>query len=318
MAQEIPYIQTHAYDRAFEDDITMLIVNLWPAVTARKGHKGRQVCVKAFTQYMANKDYENGSSLVKARVKACLKYAISDDDIARIELSGVMGLLENTVPTAFWMLSSVFSIPSLLANIRLELSQILQTTEMTDGTTCRTLDVTMMKEKCPLMVSTFQETLRLHSCGGSTREVLQDTTLKSEYELKEGSIIQIPSRVIHDDPAVWGPTVAEFDPRRFLKRGNKDPGEYKAHPGAFRGFGGGTSLCPGRHFASTEVMCVVAMFAMSCDLEPVRGQWHLPPPKSPNIAAAVSFPAADIEVYMRRRKGFEEGSWAFHLAEPQI
>ena len=296
----------------------MLLVNFWPAVTARKGHKGRQVCVEAFKQYLANKDYENGSGLIKARVGACLNYAVSDDDIARFEVSGVMGLLENTVPTAFWMLTHVFSIPSLLANIRLELKEILQTTEKVDGTVCRTLDVTAMKEKCPLLVSTFQETLRHHACGASTREVLRDTTLKSEYTLKEGSIIQIPSSVIHEDPAVWGPTVAEFDPRRFLKRDNKDPGEYKAHPGAFRAFGGGTTLCPGRHFASNEVMCIVAIFAMGCDLEPVGGEWRLPPPKTPNLATAISFPAVDIEVFMKPREGFEDGSWAFHLAEPKL
>ena len=296
----------------------MLLLNFWPAVTARKGHKGRQICVEAFKQYLADKGYENGSSLIKARVGACHNYAISDDDIARFEVSGVMGLVENTVPTAFWMLTRVFSIPSLLANIRQELEEILQTTEKADGTTWRTLDVAAMKEKCPLLAATFQETLRHHSCGASTREVLRDTTLKSEYTVKEGSIIQMPSRLIHDDPAVWGPTVADFDPRRFMKRGNKDPSEYKAHPGAFRAFGGGTTLCPGRHFALTEVMCVVAMFAMGSDLEPVHGNWHLPPPRTPNLAAAVAFPAADIEVFMRPRKGFEDGSWAFHLAEPKL
>ena len=293
----------------------MLLINVWPALTARKGHKGREVCVEAFKQYVANKDYENGSSLIKARVAACLKYAISDEDIARFEVSGVMGLVENTVPTAFWMLSRVFSIPSLLANIRLELEQVLQTTEKANGTTGRTLDVEAMKEKCPLLASTFQETLRHYSCGATTREVIQATTLKSEYALQEGSIIQIPTRVIHDDPGIWGPTVADFDPRRFLKRDGKDPSEYKAHPGAFRSFGGGTSLCPGRHFASNEVMCVVAIFAMGYDLEPVGGEWRLPPPKDPNLAASVSFPAADIEVYMRPRKGFEDGSWALHLPE---
>ena len=295
----------------------MVLINILPAVTARKGYRGRAVCFEAFKQYFANKDHEKGSSLVKARFKACHKYAISVDDIAHFEVGGILAILENTMPAAFWMLYYVFSNPSILADLRLELSQTLQTTENAMGTTQRALDVTSIKESCPLLGSIFQETLRHRSCGVSTREVLQDTLLNDEYVLREGSIIQMPSRVIHADPAIWGPTVEEFDPRRFLKRNAKDSRDYKPPPAAFRAFGGGTTLCPGRHFARTEVLAVVAMFVMRYDLIPVCGEWRTPPPKDGNIAAAVMFPGADIEVEVKPRKGFEDGSWAFQLADVQ-
>lgn len=165
--------------RAFENDLTMVLINILPAVTARKGYRGRAVCFEAFKQYFANKDHEKGSSLVKARVEACYKYAISV----------ILAILENTMPAAFWMLYYVFSSPSILVDLRLELSQTLQTTENAMGTTRRALDVTSMKENCPLLGSISQETLRHRSRGVSTREVLQDTLLNDEYVLREGSII---------------------------------------------------------------------------------------------------------------------------------
>ncbi len=305
--------KTHA-TRAMEHGLTMLALNFLPAVIAPAAHKGRSVCIEAFKQYFANKGHENSSTLVKSRVEACVKYGISVDDTARLEVGGILAVLDNTVPAAFWMLSYVFSSSSILADLRLEVENILQTDESMH-TVVRTLDATAINSKCPLLHSVFQETLRYRSCGASTREVMEDTLLNDRYVLKEGSIIQMPGQVVHDDPAIWGPTVKDFDPRRFLKRSAKDPQEYKAQPAAFRGWGGGTTLCPGRHFASMEVMCCVAMFAMRYDLEPVCGEWRIPAPTKPNIVASMLSPSGDIEVVVRPRKGFEHGSWAFTLGE---
>ena len=300
-----------------EDDLTMLAVDRLPGVMAPRGHKGRSVCIEAFKQYFANKDHETGSALIKGRVKACVKYAISVDDTARLELVALIALLDNTMPAAFWMLFYVFSNPSILHDLRLELEKILQETEKSMDTVLRTLDAAAIKERCPILHSVLQETLRHRLCGTSNREVMEDTLLNDQYALKEGSIITMPGRVVHDDPAIWGPTVNNFDPRRFLKRSTKDPQEYKAPSAAFRGFGGGTTLCPGRHFASSEIMCLVAMFVMRYDLDPVGGQWRMPPPKKPTIVSSIQFPGDDIEVDVRPRKGFEHGAWAFTLGEEQ-
>ena len=259
------------FTRSFENDLTMILVNILPSITARKAHKGRTVCFKAFKQYFESGHHENGSCLVQARYGTSYKYGISVDDIAHFEVASILAILDNTMPAAFWMLFYVFSSPSILVDLRLELEEILQTTSNSTNATRRILDVTKMKGKCPLLVSAFQETLRHRSCGVSTREVLQDTWLNGNYVLKKGSIIQMPSSVIHKDSLIWGPTVEEFDPRRFMKSTSKNAGDQRAPPAAFRAFGGGTTLCPGRHFAGMEVMCVVAMFVMRYDVEPVCG-----------------------------------------------
>ena len=289
----------------------MVLVDILPAVTAHKGHKGRALCFKALRRYFANGCHEQGSALVKARFQSCHKHGISLDDTAHFEVANLLAILENTTPTAFWMLYHVVSNPSTIVDLRQELTKILRTSQTSTGVVSRNLDVMAMRDNCPLLNSLFQETLRHHSCGVSTRVVLEDTILNDEYHLKKGSIIQIPSRVLHTDPNLWSPTAEDFDPHRFLEHSGKDTTELKSRQIAFRAFGGGAHLCPGRHFARTEVMCLVAMFVMRYEIEPVSRQWEMPIPKASNIAAAVMVPEHDVEVEIRLRKGHEDGLWGF-------
>ncbi|KAM7210403.1 hypothetical protein V8F06_014220 [Rhypophila decipiens] len=113
--------------------------------------------------------------------------------------------------------------------------------------------------------SSYQETLRHRSMGTSVREVMQDTMLDGRWLLKKGAMLQMPSRIIHQDSGLWGSDVADYNPRRFL------PEERKNRPSniCFRAFGGGETLCPGRHFATNEALAVVALFVVRFDMVPV-------------------------------------------------
>ena len=141
--------------------------------------------------------------------------------------------------------------------------------------------------------------------------MLKDTVLADRFLLKKGAIIQIPSLVVHADSTIWGPTVTHFDIRRFDKQPSKDV----QHPAAFRAFGGGTTLCPGRHFASIQIMSLVAMFVVRYDMSPVSGDWCMPPSDASNLAAAVMCPGRDVDVDITPRKGYEDGLWAFQLTD---
>lgn len=159
--------------------------------------------------------------------------------------------------------------------------------------------------------------LRHRSVGSSTRQVLSDTWLQDRYLLKRGAIVQIPSLVIHSDPSVWGPSVQDFDPRRFLKR-DLASDRTKQHPGAFRAFGGGTTLCPGRHFASAEILAVAAIFALRYDLTPVAGAWNPTPDTRTTMIMAIANPPPDMEVDVMPRKGYECDRWEFCLTDSDL
>lgn len=290
------------------------MINFLPSLTATQGCKARTVVSNAFRKYFEEMSHRTGSDVTKARYRTCEKYGIAVGDISGFEVGGLLAILVNTIPTAFWMIYYIFSDPTILEDLRVEIGAIIDTSiNNADEPVQRTMDLTSIKGDCPLLSSVFQETLRCRSIGSSTREVLNDTILADRYLLKKGAVIQIPSLVVHADSTIWGPTVAKFDARRFIQPEGKDAGAHKQHAGASRAFGGGTTLCPGRHFASTEIMCVVAMFVVRYDLTPVSGGWLTPGWTAKNLASAVMCPSRDVEVDVTARKGYEGGSWAFRL-----
>ena len=53
--------------------------------------------------------------------------------------------------------------------------------------------------------------------GTSVRQVMEDTVLEDNWLLKKDCMIQMPSRVIRKDNAIWGSDGDEFNSRRFMK-----------------------------------------------------------------------------------------------------
>ena len=133
--------------------------------------------------------------------------------------------------------------------------------------------------------------------------------------------MQIPSTMVHDDAHIWGSDVREFNPRRFeksisgtvMENGCAGAGkkEKSVHPSAFRGFGGGSSLCPGRHFAQLEILGFTAMLALGFEIGPVKGDRLVLPRPEERLPVSVYRPKKDMMVNIRKRKGLEDVKWAF-------
>ena len=291
------------------------LIGFLPSVTAPQGLAGRGKLVKAFEHYLNTNGHEQASVLMKNRYEASAKNGVPVTDIARFEVGGSVAILVNTAPTVFWMLLLVYSHPGLVNDLRKEISQMM-TEQTRNGNIVRSLDITGLKTSCPLLTSTFQEVLRYRSMGTSVRQVMQDTLLDDHWLLKKDCMIQMPSRVIHKDRAIWGSDVDDFNPRRFMKdEPQRTPGGKRPNATAFRAFGGGTTLCPGRHFATNEILAVVTMCVMRYDMRPVKGEWALPDTRNTNVTAVIMEPDTDVEVEVSPRKGFEDGLWAFELRD---
>ena len=290
-----------------------ILVGIMPSVMARKGIAGRARVAKAFERYFRAEGHKQASMLMQMRYETSFRNGITIEDISRYEIGGAIALLVNTAPAAFWMLLLIYAHPGLLEEIREEVGLTMTRTSDSSGTT-RHIDITSLKSTCPLLTSTFQEVLRYRSMGTSVRQVMEDTLLEGQWLLKKDSMIQMPSRVMHSDSSLWGTDVNEFNPRRFMKNSGQGTKSGKARPAAaFRAFGGGSTLCPGRHFATNEVLAVVTMFVMRYDMVPQSGEWTLPTVQKTNVAAVVMEPDTDIEVLVSRRSGYEEDNWSFGL-----
>lgn len=256
-----------------------------------------------------------GSILAKNRYEVARKHKIPLEDIAKYEVGGAMAILVNTAPASFWTLFFIYSTPGLLDSIRIEIDAVTTSTNDDQGLT-RFVDIKSLKERCPLLVSTFQETLRYCSIGTSVRQVMEDTVLDGQWLLKKDSMVQMPNRIIHKDPSIWGTDVDEFNPRRFMK--DVEPAKKRPAAAAFRAFGGGTTLCPGRHFAMNEVLAVTSVFVLRYDLAPIAGSWSMPSSINSNISASLMEPDTEIEVEVSLRKGFEEGRFVCGLKDSDV
>lgn len=264
-----------------------------PHYTAKKYMEARELLVRAFERYYEERGHDDllSSAYVRERYRIYSESGIPLKDIARIEVATSIAVVSNAMPATFWLVFHIFSNPLVLEDCRRELSDCIHEKGNTS-----IIDIAHVRTRCPILFSTFQETFRLHGTSVSTRLVTEDCHLDG-YLLKKGSMVLIPAIVQHHQQSVWGNDVEQFSHKRF-RLGSRSPGH---NPIAFRGFGGGATLCPGRHFAATEILAFSALVILRFDAQPRNGKWVAPTVEKTNLGTSVHQPDHDIEVELRPR-----------------
>ncbi|KAG8158124.1 hypothetical protein KVR01_011885 [Diaporthe batatas] len=274
----------------YEPRITTFMLNLLPAITAKRSLKARELMVQNFEDYFKAGGQNQASELVRRRYEHNVQNHLAISDIARTEIGGSFALLSNTIPATFWLLWQILSDPTLFKDCRQELLEGVQESEGV----CK-IDVDYIKTSCPIFLSTFQEVFRFYGINNSVRMVLEDHMLVGQYLLKKGSTVMMPAPVQHSIQSVWGSDVAKFNHKRFVRA----PGSKRHNPVAFRGFGGGTTLCPGRHFATCEILAFAALTVLQLEIMPVRGKWTRPSTEKTSMAGAIPTPDHDVKITVR-------------------
>ncbi|KAK7987257.1 cytochrome P450 [Apiospora saccharicola] len=300
----------------YENGLAALLLNILPAFTARMPGKARDTLVRAYEKYYARGGHRSASAFIRNRCEFYLLRGVPYDDIARIEVGASIGFTSNTKPAAFWLLYHVCSDPALLDACRQELmSKAVVRTEESSG--ILTIDIARVKSACPILFAAFKETFRVHSIGISMRRVVEDDVLDNKYLLKKGSYLLIPSAVQHRVKSIWGENVDRFDHTRFLQEEGSSSRQKSRRPNpvAFRAFGGGSTLCPGRHFATTEVLAFVALTIMRLDIRPLAtgGRWVMPTVGKSKPNVGLDQPDYDLEVELVPR---DEGGIEWRIAFP--
>ncbi|KAK0735124.1 cytochrome P450 oxidoreductase [Lasiosphaeria miniovina] len=300
----------------FEPDMMFFMLNLFPRVLARESFQAREKVAAAFDAYYRAEAHLDpaASGLTKRRYQHNTEHGIPAADIGYFEIGSLFALLGSTLPAAFWMICHIFADPALLDSCRRELQAVVSQDVAGDNQLpAYVIDIARVRASCPVLLATLQEVLRVRGISTSARVVLEDHVLDGRYLLKKGATVLVPGPVQHSDPAAWGPTVGVFDHTRFL-RGGKGK---RHNPVAFRAFGGGVTLCPGRHFATTEILALAALMVLRFDVQPVANgvdvPWSMPPTINTPMAAAVATPDHDVDVEIRLR-GPRDQRWRVELS----
>lgn len=288
------------------------MINTLPSVLAPRGHHGRTVLASAFQEYFKNYDVQKmrSSAMIKARYAASMKHGVSFEDQGRLEVGTLLGILANTIPSAFFMICRVYSDAERLGDIRRELEANCVTKDSRRKSW--KLNILAMRQRAHLLHANFQELLRVHAMGAGARYVREDIMLNNQYLLKKGMIVQMPMAIMHSDSRIWGPDAGSFRPERFLKQEDTSK-DSKSQSVAYRPFGGGASLCPGRHFVTLEVMALTALMVLRFDITPLNGHWQIPNQKQESLATNVFPPESDVRVGIKGRQGLEDIAWHFAM-----
>lgn len=226
--------------------------------------------------------------------------------MAATEIGQMVASLTNSLASAFWMVYHVFSDAVVLSECRAEVERLVQVHD----NYVHTVDLANLKSLCPILLSTWQETLRYVHIGIAARVVMEDVVFDNKYLLKKGATVMTVTPVQHTDTSVWGPTANSFNHRRFLR----EDGTKRTNPIAFRSFGGGAVLCPGRHFVSTEVMSFAALLLLRFDLKPVSKngprKW-LEPRKNLPMTSSMPTPKDELLVEIISR---DEREWRVNFS----
>lgn len=163
--------------------------------------------------------------------------------------------------------------------------------------------------------------------------MLNRTPVQSDFRLgqwvfRRGRFITLSTQVAAHDPEAWGPERTQggkqpldrFWAERFLvpaksgrsqdqdqdqdQKGSSDAREFSLDglSGAWIPYGGGSFMCPGRHFAKQEIMGSVAVFRAYYDLEIVdRPRGWMPKPDTYFYGVGAMPPGEKIPFRIRRK-----------------
>lgn len=284
--------------------------------------EAREILVNNFANYYTSGAYKHGSAYIRAFTEHCVAFEIPEDDIPHMLLGTVFNNVANSIPAAFWVLYHIFSDAEVRKQCRDEVRQSVSYSS--DGATA-TIDLSYVLNSCPVLLSTYHEVFRVHGMANSVRVVREDHMLDNRYLLRKGGLVMMSARSQHSNPEIWGDDVDKFVHTRFLKQGVQS-GSVRQRAAAFRGFGGGVTLCPGRHFATSEILLLATLLLLRYEVQPVMteegqqdGDWG-PTPSTDNSsqAEAMEQPDEDIKISIFPRPEMEGKKWAITFSKPRI
>ncbi|KAK0443199.1 cytochrome P450 [Armillaria borealis] len=258
---KFPVKETYPAFRVFDNKFH-LIAGEMPYFLVKDARKAWEGVVDVIDKYIERGPYEDAYELIDWLSTHAEGAGWNRKDVA-ISLGIELWALEaNAIMVAFWVI--VLSLQQHpdglgLAPLVAEIDKVRPANPENNDW--------IISASMPLLVSTIKETLRMTTSTFSIRRVTKDTVLAG-YELKEDTRVVCVTRAVHLDEEIHE-DAHRFIPDRYLKidagqRLFKDGKEIKDHS---MPFGGGVSICEGRHFALTELKIFLTLLLTHTKIE---------------------------------------------------
>lgn len=242
------------------------------------------------------------------------------DDISRFNMLFFGASFMNTVPAAVWTFYELLRNPKAYKHCYDEITSIakarITTEEEKKENDSLFVPFTLDEiESMEVLESTFNEVLRLRSTTKMLRLRIAEETFhlnlklpytgkKMAFDMPKGAYVISCPTVMHRDPEIFKDPL-EFKYDRFMKGPDGNPPTfYKNGIKLLRpvdAWGGGSTLCPGRRFARTEIKALVAQFMLFYETRWVDGVVPEPPVDTTRIVNA-GMPNKEVYVEVRKRE----------------
>ncbi|KAF5345948.1 hypothetical protein D9758_011454 [Tetrapyrgos nigripes] len=283
------FLPSHRYSLkqghyVFDESFPLLAAEMVPSFLhrlippIREGLAGREAAAQTLAQWSEDGMPGLEEGLIRDVAKVYAECGASSRDIGTLLVSDLWALQANAPQLAAALFTRVLQSPHIIQQLRKEIddSGILNTE---DGLTLKSVN-----EHLELGSSCVQETLRLDTSSFSIRLAQTDTMFdisnrdeslsgdsSSAVFIPKGARVIAATRAAHLSDSLWGPDPEEWDGERFLLKdvlNEEDRVRLKAKMlKEVRGFGGGVSMCEGRHFATAELKVILTLVLSTFDMQ---------------------------------------------------
>ncbi|KAM3455943.1 hypothetical protein MY3296_002062 [Beauveria thailandica] len=264
-------------------------------------------------------DYQDLSFIGKVKV-LLQKHSIPQAGWNDFSFSLIMGVFPNLINITTWALWHLVADDKLMDAIRAEVYSLAEPTDVsTPGSQRLVVDMSRVRDSCPLLMSFWYELLRLYAANSNiTRLVTQDSVFAGLFSLRRKALIVAPMLPHQHSHSIWGEDADTVRADRFLDdEGNVDASRVKQ----LMAFGLPTVLmCPGRYIVHNVVMLSVIKTLLTFDIAPAPGetlndgQGACKPKRS--MVAGVPEPSHDPELVLTRRKDIDSVHITFENQKP--
>lgn len=221
--------------------------------------RGKSVIDLALTAYLTHKDRDDHSEVIDPLFK---RMAIN-----QIKLFLFLG--HDTTSSTICYLLYLLSIHSrVLSRLRAELDDVLGGDP--SQAAARISQDPYLLSQLPYTTAIIKESMRLFPVSAPTRTgepsfTITDPRNGLRYPADQSMLLWLPIHACHHDPAFW-PRVDEFLPERWLA---KEGEELHVSRGAWRPFGDGPRMCPGKEMTMIELRIVLCLVARTFEIRAV-------------------------------------------------
>ncbi|KAI0449786.1 cytochrome P450 [Xylaria acuta] len=239
------------------DELSYQVIYQYPRLFAEKMLASRDRVLQGLEKYMQlpREERKEDAWFIGAMEDELRAIGMNAKDMAIASMTIYWAINTNSRKAAFWMLAYLVQNPLLMDIVRRETAAAIRND--------KTIDLKHLYNSVPQLDNAWKEMLRLSAFAASVRLITEDTVVGNKI-LRKGNRLIIPYRQLHMDATVYGKSVNEFYPERFAESPSL------ANNNSYRPFGGGSTMCPGRHIAKRAVYIFITMVLNRFDLE-VRG-----------------------------------------------